>query len=106
MACCPNRRCAGTGSGSLPCWGANATFQVDNSGQDQKSPRGVLSGVTAVVGGANHTCAIRSGQSVRCWGNNASFQLGSPLTGYDHADVALTGAPSAIAAGGKHSCAI
>jgi alpha-tubulin suppressor-like RCC1 family protein len=101
-----NHGCAGSGSGSLSCWGANASFQVDNSGQDQKSPRGVLSGVIAVVGGANHTCAIRSSQSVRCWGNNNDFQLGSSLRNDDHADVGLSGAASAIAAGGKHSCAI
>ena len=99
--------CAGTSSGSLFCWGANDTFQVDNSGVTQNRPRGVSSGVQAVAGGAGHTCAIKGGQ-LQCWGRNDFGQLGVGDT-TNRSGAASLRAPlnvQTIAAGFAHTCAI
>jgi len=55
---------------------------------------GMLSGVTAVVAGDNHTCAIKAGTAT-CWGANNAGQLG-----------AGSFTASVVAAGGDNTCAI
>ena len=87
---------------SLSCWGANGAGQIDNSLQDQRSPRGVLSNVRAVTGGTGHTCAITKSQTLRCWGLDSSGQLGAP--GQSDVSVNLTSV-SVAAAGAQHTCA-
>jgi alpha-tubulin suppressor-like RCC1 family protein len=101
-----NHGCAGSTSDSLSCWGANASNQVDGSGQDQRSPRGVLSNVLAVAGGTGHTCAIRRGGGVTCWGIPA--QLGVVTTSSSEVNVVfpLAGPVQSIAAGSSHTCVI
>lgn len=96
-----NHSCAGVGD-SLSCWGANAAGQVNSSLQDQRSPKGVLSNVLAVVGGTGHTCAITRNQTLRCWGLDSLGQLGAP--GQTDVDVSLTNV-SVAAAGAQHTCA-
>jgi len=98
--------CAGSSSsGKLSCWGANAQFQVDNTGQDQPLPREVLSNASAVVGGVGHTCAVTTNQDMKCWGLNNQGQLGGPGPGHEEVDVTLPGVQAA-AAGSKHTCAL
>ena len=64
--------------------------------------------VVAVASGARHSCAIR-GPAVTCWGNNTYGQLGGSssaagaVTGSSSPD--LGAAPTALAAGGRHTCA-
>jgi alpha-tubulin suppressor-like RCC1 family protein len=99
-----NHTCAGR-SGSLMCWGANSAKQIDTSGRDQPSPKGVLSGATAVAGGIGHTCAITDKQTVRCWGLNDQGQLGGLIASGGSVDVNLPGVQK-IAAGFEHTCAI
>jgi len=100
-----NHSCAGGLSTTLYCWGANGLFQVDSSGQDQKSPRQTSLSARAVVGGTGHTCAIAGDQSLKCWGLNQSGQLGVASAGQDVVDVGLNGV-QAVAAGSKHTCAV
>src|SRR3954470_17135265 len=58
--------------------------------------------------GDQHTCAIRNDATAWCWGRNTAGQLGDGTTD-DHPlptqVVQLTGV-TAIAAGGRHTCAI
>lgn len=66
-----------------------------------------------VAAGGKHSCAIRGGQ-VTCWGSNTYGQLGVPGTGNRGdgtaapapADLGGQRAATAIAAGGRHTCAI
>jgi alpha-tubulin suppressor-like RCC1 family protein len=68
---------------------------------------------TQVAAGARHTCAIRGGD-VTCWGANTEGQLGTAgATGSGGAQLAPTPIDlgpgrkaKAIAAGGRHTCAI
>jgi alpha-tubulin suppressor-like RCC1 family protein len=96
-----NHGCAGVGD-ALSCWGANGAGQINSSLQDQRSPKGVLSGVRAVVGGTGHTCAITKEQTLRCWGLDASGQLGA--AGQTDVSLSLT-AVGVAGAGARHTCA-
>jgi alpha-tubulin suppressor-like RCC1 family protein len=70
--------------------------------------------VTAVAAGGKHSCAVRGTDAV-CWGSNTYGQLGVPGAG-DRGDGADSlparvpldpgGTPVALAAGGRHTCAI
>jgi len=60
------------------------------------------------VGGA-HACAIGEGASpkVFCWGRNSLSQCGTPVSSSQLVTaVALSGIPSAVAAGADHTCAL
>jgi alpha-tubulin suppressor-like RCC1 family protein len=69
--------------------------------------------VAAVAAGARHTCALR-GAAVTCWGNNAYGQIGigsaAPSVAAADARPALAigsrWTPLAVAAGGRHTCAL
>jgi alpha-tubulin suppressor-like RCC1 family protein len=69
--------------------------------------------VAQVSAGSRHSCAIR-GATVTCWGNNVHGQLGVPGTdnkGDDETqlptvDLGTGHVATAIAAGGRHTCAI
>jgi alpha-tubulin suppressor-like RCC1 family protein len=99
-----NHSCAEANT-DLSCWGANASFQVDDSSQNQLAPKGVLSNVSGVTGGVGHTCAMRR-QGVTCWGLNDMWQLGSSVNDHREVDVIGLSAVTAVAAGWKHTCAI
>jgi alpha-tubulin suppressor-like RCC1 family protein len=64
--------------------------------------------VVAVASGARHSCAIR-GPAVTCWGNNSYGQLGGSSRAVDggtgSSSPELGAAPTALAAGGRHTCA-
>jgi alpha-tubulin suppressor-like RCC1 family protein len=64
---------------------------------------------TAVAPGGQHTCALTGAGAVKCWGANDEGQAGDGTTTMHPLPVAVSGLGSgatAIAAGGRHSCAV
>ena len=107
--------CAVTTVGGVKCWGENLHGQLGDGtfGTDRTSPVNVLglsSGVVAVAGGEFHSCALTNAGGVKCWGRNEVGQVGDgTISGIstipeDVADLSSDGV--AIAAGGRHSCAV
>lgn len=101
--------CALTVSGSVYCWGGNASGQLgDGSATDRPTPTApALSGATAVTAGLDHTCAIASG-GVLCWGRNFSGQLGDGTAMQRRSPVAsgITSGATFVEAGSQHTCAV
>lgn len=102
--------------GTVSCWGNNDTGQLgDGATQTRLSPTEVpgLTGVTAIVAGAQHTCAlIGSTGGVKCWGSHAVGQLGTGPTGSSSTPVDVLDSLSQplvgvaeITAGRNHTCA-
>ncbi len=101
-------------SGGVWCWGANESSQLGNGGTTNQSTavqvQGVQNGATAVAAGALHSCAA-VGTALWCWGSNDSGQAkaGNPSPGIVAPAAAVTlpgAAPSAVAAGDRHTCAV
>ena len=63
-----------------------------------------------IEAGESHTCVVTSVSGVKCWGANTYGQLGNGLTsGLNPTPVDVKGLASgalAVAAGGRHSCAL
>jgi alpha-tubulin suppressor-like RCC1 family protein len=104
--------CALTGTGVLKCWGGNASGQLgDGSNQNRTVPvdaLGLDGLVTMMDVGAGHTCAADSG-GVKCWGWNTDGQLGNGATLDSRVPVAVNGLPPdviALSAGDSHTCAL
>ena len=123
--------CAILDDDSLKCWGYNGTGALGlgdtaNRGRDLSQMGDALPAVdlgpgrkaklVASSSAATHTCALLDDQSVRCWGWNVSGQLGqgdtvdravspSDVPGLVPA-VALGGAVTKLAVGGRHACAM
>ncbi|HEX9052484.1 MAG TPA: hypothetical protein VF841_18300 [Anaeromyxobacter sp.] len=105
-------------AGGVWCWGAAGSWQLGNgSTTNQPAPvqaQGLQTGATAIAAGAAHACAVVSAPSpaLECWGSNSQGQAAggdaSSLTVQRPAPVALAGiaAPSAVAAGSAHTCAL
>jgi alpha-tubulin suppressor-like RCC1 family protein len=98
-------------SGTVQCWGRNSSGQLgDGTTTDRVTPAAVsgLSGVTALVAGANHTCALMPTGTVQCWGKNEFGQLGDGTTTDRLTPVAVSGLSgiTALAAGSEHTCAV
>lgn len=122
----PGYSCAGTGSGSVYCWGSDAAGQLGNGGASANSQTPVqviggaqggatLANVTQLSGRRNHACATTSGGNVFCWGSDTDGQLGNGgasastqdpvlVLGVDAAGV--LSAVTQISAGDNHSCAV
>ena len=105
--------CALMTDGTLQCWGDNADGQVgDGTDFPSRPPRTVigLNGrVVAIATGGNHSCALLVGGTLNCWGRNSSGQLGDGTTDERLIPVAVVGlpmAPTALAGGDAHSCAL
>jgi alpha-tubulin suppressor-like RCC1 family protein len=105
--------CALMTSGGVKCWGNNASRQLGNNSTIQSNTPvdviGLTSGVTAISTGSNFTCAVTASGGAKCWGDNTYGQLGdnSLLPRSSVVDVfELTSGVKAIAAGGRHACAI
>ena len=99
--------------GRMACWGADVNGQLGDgpaaSGPGPAEPVGLGSGVAGMAAGGEHTCAILVEGSVRCWGWNASGQVGdgTVLDRSGPVDVSELGSGvAAIAAGGRHTCAL
>lgn len=104
-----NHTCGLTQNGNAFCWGANNQGQLgDGSRLDRLVPTMVRGSVERLVAGSTHTCGIAEGRAL-CWGGNAAGQLGDGTT-EDRSQptpvVGLPGAPTMLAAGGVHACAL
>jgi alpha-tubulin suppressor-like RCC1 family protein len=92
-------------------WGYNGSGQLGNGSTTiSRVPLAVsvLSGVTAVAAGGEHSLALLSNGTVMAWGNNREGQLGTGSTASSHLPVSVSGISSAIAiaAGKEHSMAL
>jgi hypothetical protein len=64
---------------------------------------------TAVVAGDDHACAVTSDGGLACWGRNAAGQLGPAAAGLARSErpiTVFTSGVTAVAAGGRHTCAV
>lgn len=108
--------CAVLSNGLARCWGDNRSGQLGIGEVSQPTFRltpvdvlGLSSGVQSIAAGADHTCARTTAGSVQCWGSNGHGQLGDGSTARRFAPVSVSGLPGpsqALAAGGRHSCAL
>jgi alpha-tubulin suppressor-like RCC1 family protein len=116
--------CALTTGGGAQCWGPNRYGQLGDGTTTQRSAPvdvvGLASGVAAISAGQWHTCALTAGGGVgtpsrqqsggvKCWGYNGSGGLGDGTAINRSTPVDVVGLVSgvaAIAAGGRHTCAL
>jgi len=107
--------CAVTQSGGAKCWGDNSMGQLGTGGGETARPLpgdviGLVSGVSLVTSGADHTCAIDSGGGVKCWGGNRDGQLGvGSEVSYSLTPLSVSEIPVGayvLAAGERHTCAV
>jgi alpha-tubulin suppressor-like RCC1 family protein len=105
--------CALMTAGGVKCWGANINGQLGdgttNSSAVPVDVAGLTTGVMAIAVGGEHTCALSSDGGLKCWGWNATGQVGIRTIADRHTPVdvpGLGGAVSAVAAGGRHTCAL
>jgi alpha-tubulin suppressor-like RCC1 family protein len=105
--------CASTSDGAVFCWGDDHYGQLgDGRAVVRPAPGAVAGNLDAVTAGGAHTCAISRGATADadafvCWGSDQAGQLGDN----DDVDRGVTApikvdiAPTAISAGGLHTCA-
>jgi len=122
--------CALTTTGSLRCWGDNASgelglgdtkargIEATELGSALKGPDLGVHTVKQVALGQSHSCALLDDDTLRCWGLNESGRLGHGDTvtrgdGAGEMGSALpitqlggSGRATAVAAGEAHSCAL
>ena len=112
--------CALVSGGSAVCWGYNNDGETGITTNPSNTVAISALQIDAATGagitgtsnfGGWHTCALLTGGAVSCWGYNGYGELGNgtttnptplgtPIT------ASVTGAASAVASGGFHTCAI
>ncbi len=116
LAASGDHTCARLVSGRVLCWGGNGRGQLGAGSTapfstDPVEVASIDDAVALAAGGPfSHTCAVRATGEVACWGDDEYGELG---------DGTLTTAPvptpvavggmvdaTAVAAGGRHSCAL
>lgn len=104
--------CALLSDRTVKCWGRGADGQLGNGSNDSKSAAvsvAELDSVVAIASGGAHNCALLSDHTVRCWGWGIYGQLGDGRGTTSATPVRVEGLDAdatAIAAGGRHTCAI
>jgi alpha-tubulin suppressor-like RCC1 family protein len=102
--------CATLVSGSVACWGSNATGQLgDGTNTTSGTPVTVqgISDAVAVAAGNTYSCALRATGAVLCWGQGLRGQLGNTATS-SLLPVVVQGLNDAVAitAGDNNTCAL
>ena len=116
--------CALLDDGTVSCWGYNYWYHLgtgDGVGDDYRTPKntptqtaslGAGRTATAISAGSDHTCALLDDGTVVCWGDNQDAQAsGSNGNNVDRTPTQTnsfgTGRTAvALAAGGRHTCAL
>ena len=116
--------CALTEAGELSCWGDNTFGQLGVEAADvcidallEETPcsttpvavPGFVDGVDSVSTGFSHTCIVSGAGRALCWGANDSGQLGDGTLTSRISPREVSGLASgvaAVAAGGRHTCAL
>lgn len=109
--------------GLVRCWGENAggvlgyghSYDIgDDPGEMPPDIVNLGGAVDLLAGGYDHMCARNLGGDVRCWGRNLDGELGIGNTEsigdepgeMPPAVIDIGGAPTQLALGGSHSCAL
>lgn len=105
--------CALKNSGEVWCWGYNGSGSLgDGTTNPSAIPvqvNGLIAPVQSISAGREHTCVVTTTGAAYCWGRNNTGQLGDNSVIDRLAPVPVTGLGSgvqAIAAGGRHGCAL
>jgi alpha-tubulin suppressor-like RCC1 family protein len=103
--------CALISDGGVKCWGSNYTGELGTTqlGGGPFDVEGLPGRVVGIAAGDGHTCALTSVGGVKCWGMGGFGELGNGTNGDSAAPVDVVGLESgvtAIAAGGRNTCAI
>jgi alpha-tubulin suppressor-like RCC1 family protein len=98
-------------SGSIKCWGGNASGQLgDGSGVNQSLPVDVkdITNAIQVSGIGYHSCALLADGRVKCWGANGSGECGDGTTNDVLTPVDFVSMPNIIqvAAGASFTCVL
>lgn len=108
--------CALRANTTIACWGDNSVGMLGAPGGARPTAGTVpgLNRMTAVTAGLKFACALDADQHAWCWGDNTFGQLGSfPPNAGSHPPAMVLGPDgqalrkvTAIAAGGRHACAL
>jgi alpha-tubulin suppressor-like RCC1 family protein len=106
--------CALTTGGGVKCWGHNIYGYLGNGSLlEARVPgdvMGLASGAAAVSAAGRWTCALTVVGGVRCWGSNGSNALviddDSTINAVPVDRAGLSSGVVAVAAGGRHGCAV
>jgi alpha-tubulin suppressor-like RCC1 family protein len=96
--------------GTVVAWGYNAAGQLGGAGAANSSGYptqvAVLTGVSEIAAGQNHSLALKSDGTLWAWGLNAEGQLGTGNTVSTATPVQVLTGVQSIAAGARHTLAI
>ena len=112
--------CALKADRTVVCWGQNNYGQLGTGTTTQSNTArlvhgpslvDILSDVTAISSGRDHTCALKGDGTVACWGQNDFGQLGNGFAVEDLPNPLAATVPglagvTAIGLGAEHTCAL
>ena len=99
-------------SGSVYCWGNNASHQVDSSSVSSRSKAVKIAEISTALSvsvGDAFACAVLQAGTVQCWGGNSAGQANSGTPGADSTSPVTISSLSdvvAVATGSSHACAL